>query len=307
MPKRIKWDMQKMYDYCKEHNLDLPSDNQDYTTMKGFYLYNCSKHNYVYKQRWQQHLMGSVGCKYCQFENPNIKRKKDIKYYYDECLNKDVDTPLLNQEYKGNAKKLYHECKNGHIYLQCPSSNLRGIGCPECNKVTLNNYYKEWSSLNLDLPLSINKNIDINCKSIIEFKCKKGHTYKQPVNQHKFYGCPICNESHGEKYIRNYLDKNHIKYIPQKKFHDLKDKTYLSYDYYLPEYNMLIEYQGIQHYESVSFNGKDYTDLEKQQLHDNLKREYAKENGYKLLELKYTLDTQELIDKYLERRIKINP
>ena len=92
--------------------------------------------------------------------------------------------------------------------------------------------------------------------------------------------------------------------IPQKTFDDLKDKTYLSYDYYLPEYNMLIEYQGIQHYESVSFNGKDYTDLEKQQYHDNLKREYAKENGYKLLELKYTLDTQELIDKYLERRIK---
>ncbi|HJD72315.1 MAG TPA: hypothetical protein K8V13_11935, partial [Enterobacter roggenkampii] len=114
----------------------------------------------------------------------------------------------------------------------------------------------------------------------------------------------ICNESHGEKYIRNYLDNHSIKYIPQKKFKDLKDKTYLSYDFYLPEYNMLIEYQGIQHFESISFNGMDNSNLEKQQHHDNLKRKYAKDNGYKLLELKYTLDTQEKVNNYLNKTIK---
>ena len=44
----------------------------------------------------------------------------------------------------------------------------------------------------------------------------------------------------------------------------------------------------------------------KSKMHDTIKRSYAKNNGYKLLELKYTLDTQELVDKYLERRIKRN-
>ena len=143
-----------------------------------------------------------------------------------------------------------------------------------------------------------------SCYTKVNFKCNKGHIYNQSVNQHKFYGCPICNESHGEKFIRNYLDKNNIKYESQKKFKDLKDKTYLSYDFYLSDYNILIEYQGQQHYEPIKFNGKNNSNLEKQQYHDKLKREYAKNNGYKLLELKYTLDSQELVNKYLSRRIK---
>ena len=134
--------------------------------------------------------------------------------------------------------------------------------------------------------------------------CSKGHIYKQkPYSHLEGYGCPICKESQGEKYIRNYLNKHSIRYIPQKKFHDLKDKSYLSYDFYLPNYNILIEYQGIQHYESIDYFGGNNR-FKNQKYHDELKRKYAKDNGYKLLELKYTLDTQELVDKYLERRIK---
>ena len=64
---------------------------------------------------------------------------------------------------------------------------------------------------------------------------------------------------------------------------------------------ILLEYQGIQHFESVSFNGKDYSDLDKQQTHDNLKRKYAKDNGYKLLRPTYKTDTQEKINKYLNK------
>ena len=302
MAKRIKWNMEKMYNYCKEHSLDLPIPNQEYISSRGFYLYKCIKHNYIYKQRWQNHKIGSLGCKYCQIENPNIKCKKDINYYYNECIKKGVDKPLLNQKYLGNSKNIFHRCKNNHIYLQCPSSNLRGVGCPKCKQVNNNHYYKVWNNLGVDLPV---EDINVtNCYTKVNFKCSKGHIYNQSVNQHKFYGCPVCNESHGEHYIRNYLDKNGIKYEPQKKFKDLKDKTYLSYDFYLSDYNILIEYQGQQHYEPIKFNGKNNSNLEKQQYHDKLKREYAKNNGYKLLELKYTLNTQELVDKYLDRRIK---
>lgn len=157
-------------------------------------------------------------------------------------------------------------------------------------RLTNKDYIDECKEKDLDLPI---ENY-VNAKTKIKHICSRcGNIYEQtPYNHLENYGCPICNESHGERYIRNYLDEHNIKYESQKRFHDLKDKTYLSYDFYLPEYNTLIEYQGKQHYESVSFNGKDYTDLEKQQYHDNLKREYAKNNGYKLLELKYTLDTQ---------------
>lgn len=73
----------------------------------------------------------------------------------------------------------------------------------------------------------------------------KKKTTKEYINEciQLGYDLPI-EEYKGEKFIQNWLDKNNIKYEPQKKFNDLKDKLSLSYDFYLPEQKVLIEYQG---------------------------------------------------------------
>lgn len=366
----VKWNMEKMYDYCKDNNLDLPQEGQTYTNLHNKYIYICPKHG-EYEQSWSEHKNGH-GCRKCQYTTIN---KKDDSYFIDklkakfkgsvkinriyrkdkrvygnftcnkhnynydrlvnsmldkrrgnlcpmcakenkiknrtgktslknpeqylkECKEKGYDLPI--EKYINNYTKIKHKCSKGHIYEQTPNIHLQGHGCKYCLNTTLDDYKIIWGDLNLDKPID-KTYVDNNHK--MKFICKKGHIYEQSPNQHKFYGCPVCDESHGEKYIRNYLDKNHIEYIPQKKFKNLKDKLYLSYDFYLPDYNILIEYQGIQHYQAEDyFGGK--KQFEKQQYHDNLKREYAKENGYKLLELKYTLDTQELVDNYLKRRIR---
>ena len=60
----------------------------------------------------------------------------------------------------------------------------------------------------------------------------------------------------------------------------------LSYDFYLPDYNKLIEYQGKQHEYAVDWFGGE-KQLEKQKAYDALKREYAKINGYDLIEIWY--------------------
>ena len=78
-----------------------------------------------------------------------------------------------------------------------------------------------------------------------------------------------------------------IEYIPQFKFDNLSDKSRLSYDFYLPKHNILIEYQGIQHYEPIQIFGGE-SSYAKQKMHDKLKRDYAEENNFKLLEIKYT-------------------
>lgn len=235
-----------------------------------------------------------------------MPKRKTTEEYIQECKERGLDLPV--EEYKGAKIKIKHKCKDGHIYYQRPDSHLRREKCSKCNSIKMNmlrrktseKYYQECKEKSLDLPIEDY----INSSTKIKHKCSKGHIYEQTPSDHlQKYGCPICNESHGERFIRNYLNKNNIKYITQKRFHDLKDKTYLSYDFYLPSYNTLIEYQGKQHYESIDYFGGE-KQFNKQRLHDELKREYAKDNGYKLLELKYTLDTQDLIDKYLKRRIK---
>lgn len=64
----------------------------------------------------------------------------------------------------------------------------------------------------------------------------------------------------------------------QKKFNDLKDKSYLKYDFYLPEKNTLIEFNGKQHYKEIAFFGGRKKFL-KQKHHDWLKRKYAIKNN----------------------------
>ena len=54
--------------------------------------------------------------------------------------------------------------------------------------------------------------------------------------------------------MASFLQMNEIIYIEQKKFKDWLGAQ--SLDFYLPEYNIAIECQGLQHYKPVDFAGK---------------------------------------------------
>lgn len=292
---------------CKDMGYDLPIE--EYKGTHTPINHRCKKCGNNYRQRPHSHLQGQ-GCPKCATHNRKLNNKgktgnKDSVWYFKKCKDLGYDLPI--EPYVNTSTKIKHRCNNcEYVYKQTPNNHLNGHGCPNCciggpNKKTTKQYVKECKELGIDLPIESY----IDAKTPIKHKCDKGHVYKQAPYYRLHYGdgCPVCNESHGEKFIRNYLDNNHIKYIPQKKFHDLKDKTYLSYDFYLPKQAILIEYQGIQHFEK----GTGYMDrqgrLEKQQYHDKLKCEYAINNGYKLLEPTYELDTQEKINKYLDKHI----
>lgn len=102
-------------------------------------------------------------------------------------------------------------------------------------------------------------------------------------------GCKECNrsQSKGEMVIVKYLKDNKIKNSCNKTFDDLRDKSLLSYDFYLPDYNLLIEYNGIQHYSFTPFLHETEFDFHKQKHHDWLKRKYAREHKIQLLAIPY--------------------
>lgn len=89
-----------------------------------------------------------------------------------------------------------------------------------------------------------------------------------------------------------------INYEYQKTFDDLRDDKLLSYDFCIPSKNILIEYQGIQHYQPIDYFGGNTT-FKKQRNHDKMKLEYAKANNYNLIAVPYTKDTFSKIKKYL--------
>ena len=97
-----------------------------------------------------------------------------------------------------------------------------------------------------------------------------------------------------------FLRGSNIKYISQYKFNDLTGLNggLLSYDFYLPQYNILIEYQGKQHKMPIEYFGGQET-FKIQKEHDKRKREYAFKHHIKLIEVWYYEDANEKLAKSL--------
>ena len=163
-------------------------------------------------------------------------------------------------------------------------------------------YIQECKELGIDLPIESY----VNTHTKIKHKCAKCEkVYKQAPSYHlQGQGCPYCSQSHGEKFIQNYLDKHNIPYIAQKKFPDCVYKNELPFDFYLPKQKILIEYQGLQHFEWGNLYNRTKKDLQKRKMIDRIKKDYAINNGYILLDPTYKLDTQEKINNYLGKHLK---
>ena len=112
------------------------------------------------------------------------------------------------------------------------------------------------------------------------------------------YGCPYCSSSKLEKITGCYLKENNIVYKKGKKYPNLcgVGNRKLSYDFYLPDYNLLIECQGIQHKHQIEHFGG-IKAFVKQKIHDTRKRRYAHDHNIKLLEIWYYEEKK--IDKIL--------
>lgn len=117
--------------------------------------------------------------------------------------------------------------------------------------------------------------------------------------------CKNCNSSKGEQRIKEWLIDNNIKFEQQKTFKYLigAGNGLLSYDFYLPQYNLLIEYQGKQHEKFVERFHKSEEDFIIQKEHDRRKKKYTKDNNIELLEIWYY--DYENIEKVLDNIIKV--
>ena len=114
--------------------------------------------------------------------------------------------------------------------------------------------------------------------------------------------CGCCTQSIGSVNIEQILINNNILYEIEKTFPDCtgKNNVPFRYDFYLPTYHRLIEFDGIQHFKQRDI----FEDLDTIQARDIQKNLYALQNGYDLVRIPYwkqdsiTLDTI-LGDKYL--------
>ena len=101
--------------------------------------------------------------------------------------------------------------------------------------------------------------------------------------------CGCADRSRGEKIIIELFKKNNIKYISEfspKDFHfDDNPKSHPRFDFYLPDYNKIIEFDGRQHYQPAGGFFEGQFDFIKER--DQIKEQYCKEKGYILQRIPY--------------------
>ena len=120
-------------------------------------------------------------------------------------------------------------------------------------------------------------------------KCDCGREVERTSDsliQQDTFSCGHCNRSMGSIRIEQILKENNIKYELEKAFSDLKGKNNMPFrfDFYLPEYNRLIEFDGIQHYKERTI----FSDtLEIIQQRDLIKNQYCINNNIPLVRIPY--------------------
>lgn len=287
--------------YVKEVAIINPNIEvvEQYAGARTSILHRCKIDGYEWSPTPDSVLHG-CGCPKCAGN-----QKKTTEQYKEELAIKNSDIEVLG-EYITALTPILHRCKlDGNEWMAQPANILSGCGCPVCagNMLrTTEQYIEMVKNINPDIEV-IGKYVNANTK--ILHKCKiDGHKWMTtPDVILRGSGCLICQESKGERIIRQWLGFNKIKYIPQKRFDDCRDINPLPFDFYLPEYNACIEYNGGQHYEPVDFAGKGpehaQQQLKKIQYHDKIKSIYCKNNNISLLVIPYFKDIEKELNNFL--------
>jgi very-short-patch-repair endonuclease len=243
----------------------------------------CPEHG-VFEQTPNSHIGLKTDCFKC------VDSKKNNNEFIDKSKSihgDKYDYSLV--EYKNNKTKVKIICPEHGVFEQRPNNHYK-CGCEKCsNKHKPSNEEFITKCLNLHNNIYDYSLVEYkNAHSKIKIICKKHGVFEQSASHHlRGAGCSNCKISKGEIKIKEWLDGKNIKYIQQYKFIDCKDINPLPFDFYLPEYNMCIEYDGRQHYEIIEiWGGEDgFIDTKKK---DNIKNIYCKNNKIKLLRIKYS-------------------
>lgn len=224
----------------------------------------------------------------CFCYNSNNKQTKHlsnlekIKNY----ISNSSDMELVDFWYRQETKKymVRVKClKCQQVYSKPWGEFLKNPHCPFCVGRELLNTQAVKALLPTEYEL-LSEYSSTNEKVLVKHKC--GFIWKTKVKKlYDNFGCPHCNKkrSKGEQKITNWLMNNEKAFEIEHSF-DWQSNKKRRYDFYLPDYNLIIEYNGEQHYlENKYFK----TSLEEQQKIDTEKEKEAVTHGYNYLIIGY--------------------
>ena len=239
----------------------------------------CQKCNQWFEQDYIHHVKRKQGCPFC-----NKNERKTTEIFIKDSINIFGNRfDYQKTEYKNCMTKVCLIChkkdkygnEHGEFWVT-PNTHLSNkSGCPKCAgriKKTLSEFINDAREIHGD-KYDYSKVNYVNNQTKVCIICPEHGEFWQMPNHHlKGSGCPKCNQSHLEREIMQLLEENNIIYEYQKRFEWLGKQ---SLDFYLPEYNIAIECQGIQHFEPIDFAGKG-ENWAKQSYKENIERDKRK-------------------------------
>lgn len=249
-----------------------------------------------------RHAKGCPTCKYLNKIQTNINKVgiENVKTY---CENVGFEILSNEKDYTGTMSDIKLKCPNNHIFTTNYRNFKKRVNkCEYCIKEEkLNKAIQRARELNYIL--IDNEYIGKNNK--LNIICDKGHEW-HPTYDSFVYAenkCFYCQYSKGETRIEDFLLANSISYVKQHTFESCIYKRKLKFDFYLPEFNVCIEYDGIQHFEAQEhFGGEQkYTEL---CIKDDIKNEFCFTNDIGMIRISY--EDYELIEYILEKELNLN-
>ena len=276
-----------------EKAINIQGDKYDYSKVEYVnsntkVLIICPEHG----EFWQtpcNHLKGH-GCPKCGKILQNKLETKTTENFISESRQVHGNKYDYSKTvYNGALQKVLIICPEHGEFWQIANSHLSGCGCKKCKGFGLTT--DEWITAAKKVhgdryDYSKTEYVDSSTKVCIICP-KHGEFWQLPSNHLSGQGCPNCRNYKLELEIKEALELNGIKFEQHKQFAWLKNKNaYRTLDFYLPEYNAIIECQGIQHFEPTDFanKGKNWSFQKyiKTKEIDQIKFDLCKENGLKV-------------------------
>ena len=280
-------------------------------------IVECYKHGEFYIT--PKTLLRGRGCRKCGI----ISRSHSNTYTQEELINEFLKIHLDKYDYSqivycGMKEKIVIICKTHGEFTTTPGSHLHAkSGCPRCSiirrgakKTNLaKNSFVLKAKLIHDEKYIFDKSIYINNRTKIIVTCPTHGDFEITPNRILAgQGCAICKSSHGERIITNWLNNNNIKFEHQKRFDSCRNIKPMPFDFYIPSINLLIEFDGKQHFQTTSWDKGDVKLLEDRESIDRFKTNWANTNNISLLRIPFTQikHINAILDIYFQNHNIIN-
>ena len=270
---------------CEKHNFKYINAKKE--DGKVYIYFICNKHNEFGVQKMPKSNMNRniKGCKYCKGDLP--------EWYVKNKIAKQRPFVKLIGEYKNMSTPIKCKCLiHNVIWNVQPNQLLKGAGCYKCGIKKQSASRLHSQDEYIAIIQKVNPNVEIiseykGMKNDVTVKCKKcGYVWTLNAASLKNNGtrCKKCSYTYkGEDEIISILNNIGCYFIQQYKFSNCKDKRCLPFDFYIPKYNLCIEFDGEQHYKP-KFGEANFKIT---QYHDNIKNDFCAKNKIYLLRIPY--------------------